>query len=134
MEVAWTQIARYLIDNTLDLMLSAVLFHLEFSIRKIDFTLATEAYLTTTINSYNVQKSFSVDKLVVDMVNSAYFSINQESVPMINPQCALRYQPTLLLFPKPPLNLKTVQAPTLFRKFPSIFWFFMTPFKTRIFQ
>ena len=66
-------------------MLSAVLFHLEFSIRKIDFTLVTEAYLTTTINSYNVQKSLSVDKLVVDMVNSAYFSINQESVPMINP-------------------------------------------------
>ena len=57
-------------------MLSAVLFHLEFSIRKIDFTLVTEAYLTTTINSYNVQKSLSVDKLVVDMVNSAYFSIN----------------------------------------------------------
>ena len=66
-------------------MLSAVLFHLEFSRRKIDFTLVTEAYLTTTINSYNVQKSLSVDKLVVDMVNSAYFSINQESVPMINP-------------------------------------------------
>ena len=84
-EVAWTKLARYLIDNTLDLMLSAVLFHLEFSRRKIDFTLVTEAYLTTTINSYNVQKSLSVDKLVVDMVNSAYFSINQESVPMINP-------------------------------------------------
>ena len=66
-------------------MLSAVLFHLEFSIRKIDFTLATEAYLTTTINSYNVQKSLSVDKLVVDVENSAYFSINQESVPMTNP-------------------------------------------------
>ena len=66
-------------------MLSAVLFHLEFSTRKIDFTLATEAYLTTTTNSYNVQKSLSVDKLVVDMVNSAYFSINQESVLMINP-------------------------------------------------
>ena len=54
-------------------MLSAVLFHLEFSRRKIDFTLATEAYLTTTINSYNVQKSLSVDKLVVDMVNLPIF-------------------------------------------------------------
>ena len=38
-----------------------------------------------------------------------------------------------LLFPKPPLNLKTVQGP-LFVKFPPICWFYMNPIKIRFFS
>ena len=40
---------------------------------------------------------------------------------------------TPLFLAKPPLNWQTVQGP-LFRHFPPLYWFFVNPNKSRIFQ